>query len=42
MNTAPHPISMEGILRGEGVENARFRYDRDMDAYAHRHSWDPK
>ncbi len=37
-----HQAAFFSILRGEGVENARFRYDRDMDAYARRHSWDPK
>lgn len=28
------------ILDGEGIENVRFRYTKEMDEYFREHSWD--
>ena len=28
------------ILEGEGIENVRFRYTKEMDEYFREHSWD--
>ena len=28
------------IMEGEGIENVRFRYTKEMDEYFREHSWD--
>ena len=35
-----HQKAYFSILDGESVPNARFRYDREMDAYVRQHMWD--
>lgn len=35
-----HQKAYFAILDGESISNARFRYDRDMDAYVRQHMWD--
>ena len=35
-----HQNAYFSILDGESIPNARFRYDREMDAYVQRHMWD--
>lgn len=35
-----HQNAYFSILNGETIPNARFRYDREMDAYVERHMWD--
>lgn len=35
-----HQKAYFAILDGETIPNARFRYDREMDAYVERHMWD--
>lgn len=35
-----HQKAYFSILGGESIPNARFRYDREMDAYVHAHMWD--
>ena len=35
-----HQKAYFAILNGEAIPNARFRYDREMDAYVERHMWD--
>ena len=35
-----HQKAYFAILDGESIPNARFRYDREMDAYVERHMWD--
>ena len=35
-----HQKAYFAILDGESIPNARFRYDREMDAYVEQHMWD--
>ena len=35
-----HMQAYASILNGENLADARFRYDREMDAYTQRHMWD--
>ena len=35
-----HQNAYFSILEGESIPNARFRYDREMDAYVREHMWD--
>ena len=35
-----HQKAYFAILDGESISNARFRYDREMDAYVEQHMWD--
>ncbi len=35
-----HQAAFFAICNGERIQNVRFRYDRDMDSYIRRHSWD--
>ena len=35
-----HQQAYFSILNGESIPQARFRYNRDMDAYLERHMWD--
>ena len=35
-----HQKAYFSILGGESIPNARFRYDREMDAYVREHMWD--
>ena len=35
-----HQKAYFSILSGESIPDARFRYDREMDAYVREHMWD--
>lgn len=35
-----HMSAYTAILNGENLADARFRYNRDMEAYHLRHNWD--
>lgn len=35
-----HMKAYTSILNGENLADARFHYDREMDAYHARHNWD--
>ena len=35
-----HMAAYTAILNGDNLADARFRYEREMDAYHERHKWD--
>lgn len=35
-----HMAAYTAILNGDNLADARFRYEREMDAYHDRHKWD--
>lgn len=35
-----HTAAYTAILNGDNLADARFRYEREMDAYHERHKWD--